>query len=98
MHSSEQNPLPLVDLEVGQSGELVRDSDDRVPERLRELGFVPGTKITLVRRGALGDPIELELRGFRMCLRRRDLGGMSVVRLEASQSEAQAVDGKGAAS
>jgi Fe2+ transport system protein FeoA len=98
MHSSEQNPLPLVDLEVGQSGELVRDSDDRVPERLRELGFVPGTKITLVRRGALGDPIELELRGFRMCLRRRDLGGMSVVRLAASQSEAQAVDGKGAAS
>ena len=83
MHSLEQNSLPLVDLEVGQSGELVRDSEEDVPERLRELGFVPGTKVTLVRRGALGDPIELELRGFRMCLRRRDLDGMSVMRVES---------------
>ncbi|MCH7866554.1 MAG: ferrous iron transport protein A [Myxococcales bacterium] len=82
MHSSEQNSLPLVDLEVGQSGELVRDSEEGVPKRLRELGFVPGTRVTLVRRGALGDPIELELRGFRMCLRRRDLSGMSVMRIE----------------
>lgn len=82
MHSSEQNSLPLVDLEVGQSGELVRGSEEGVPKRLRELGFVPGTRVTLVRRGALGDPIELELRGFRMCLRRRDLSGMSVMRIE----------------
>lgn len=88
--------MPLVDLEVGQSGELLRDSEDRVPKRLRELGFVPGTKITLVRRGVLGDPIELELRGFRMCLRRRDLGGMSVVRLEASQTDEQTDEIKGA--
>jgi Fe2+ transport system protein FeoA len=89
MNSAEQNSLPLVDLEVGQCGELAKDSDAEVPKRLRELGFVPGTKVTLVRRGAMGDPIELELRGFRMCLRRRDLGGMSVVKVECADAEAR---------
>ena len=85
MHSAEQNSLPLVDLEVGQSGELAENAIEGVPRRLRELGFVPGTKVTLVRRGAMGDPIELELRGFRMCLRRRDLGGMQVVVLDMAE-------------
>jgi Fe2+ transport system protein FeoA len=31
---------------------------------------VPGTEVQLVRRAPLGDPIEIELRGYRVCLRR----------------------------
>lgn len=79
MYSPQRSPIPLTDLEVGQSGELAKTPKGDAPKRLRELGFVPGTTITLVRRGALGDPIEVELRGYRMCLRRRDLAGMRVV-------------------
>ncbi|MFQ5698294.1 MAG: ferrous iron transport protein A [Myxococcota bacterium] len=42
------------------------------PRRLRDLGFVPGTPIRVVRRAPLGDPLELELRGYRLCVRRAD--------------------------
>ena len=44
-----------------------------VPLRLRELGFVPGTPVSVVRNAPLRDPVEVELRGYRICLRRSEL-------------------------
>jgi Fe2+ transport system protein FeoA len=79
MPSPEMSAILLTDLEVGHSGELAKESDHETPQRLRELGFVAGTTVTMVRIGALGDPIEVELRGYRMCQRRRDLEGVHVV-------------------
>lgn len=70
--------IPLVDLSVGQSGVLSSARDGEVPVRLLELGFIEGTPIKVIRSGVLGDPIELELRGYRICLRRRDLAGVRV--------------------
>ena len=78
MHSTETSPIRLTDMEVGQSGDLTQAIDDTTPARLQELGFVEGTTVTLVRTGPLGDPVELELRGYRICLRRSDLVGLEV--------------------
>jgi Fe2+ transport system protein FeoA len=44
--------------------------------RLADLGLVPGTVVTLVRRAPLGDPLEVELRGFRLCVRSADVAGI----------------------
>ena len=52
---------------------------ERVPTRLRELGFVPGTPLEVVRRAPLGDPVEVELRGYRICLRRAELETLCAV-------------------
>ncbi len=70
--------IPLTDLPTGASGRLDRCPDSDSSLRLRELGFVTGTSVTLVRRGPLGDPVEIELRGYRICLRNRDLAGVQV--------------------
>lgn len=40
--------------------------------RLRELGLVPGTRIRVVRRAPLGDPIEVAVRGSRIAMRRSE--------------------------
>ncbi|BET68818.1 FeoA family protein [Opitutales bacterium ASA1] len=40
--------------------------------RLREMGLLPGTKIKLVRRAPLGDPIEIEVRGYHLTLRKEE--------------------------
>ena len=40
--------------------------------RLRELGLVPGTRVKLVRRAPLGEPIEIALRGSRIAMRAKD--------------------------
>ncbi len=37
--------------------------------RLADLGFVPGTRVEVIRRAPLGDPLELCLRGTHFCLR-----------------------------
>jgi ferrous iron transport protein A len=43
-----------------------------------DLGFVAGTPLEVVRAAPLGDPVEIELRGYRVCLRRQELLGVCV--------------------
>jgi Fe2+ transport system protein FeoA len=36
------------------------------------MGLLPGTRLTLVRTAPLGDPLEIEIRGYRLSLRRTE--------------------------
>ncbi len=38
--------------------------------RMREMGLLPGTRVKLVRTAPLGDPLEIEVRGYHLSLRR----------------------------
>ncbi len=40
--------------------------------RLREMGLLPGTSLTLVRTAPLGDPIEIKVRGYNLTLRKSE--------------------------
>lgn len=40
--------------------------------RLREMGLLPGTTVTLVRVAPLGDPIEIKIRGYHLSLRKAE--------------------------
>jgi len=40
--------------------------------RLMELGLLPGTTVEVTRVAPLGDPLELQVRGCRLSIRRRD--------------------------
>jgi ferrous iron transport protein A len=72
-------PRPLTDLAPGETGRLAAPQHGcAVPRRLLDLGFVPGTPLRMVRHAPLGDPVEIELRGYRVCLRREQLGGLEV--------------------
>jgi ferrous iron transport protein A len=53
--------------------------NEALADRLRALGFVPGTKIQILRRAPLGDPTEYALRGTRISLRRAEAGRVAVV-------------------
>src|SRR5262249_32596425 len=69
--------VPLSRLVPGQSGRIcVPAPGETIPRRLQDLGFVPGTLLSLRRRSPLGDPVELELRGYRICLRTEQLGAV----------------------
>jgi Fe2+ transport system protein FeoA len=62
-----------VDLEVGQSGRVVRIvAMDEVGRRLLEMGVTPGIEIRRLGAAPLGDPIEFELRGYRLSLRKNE--------------------------
>ena len=40
--------------------------------RLREMGLIAGTRVTLVRTAPLGDPLEIKVRGYHLTLRKSD--------------------------
>jgi ferrous iron transport protein A len=61
------------DLTVGETARVVRISDDdEVSRRLLEMGVTPGVEIRRLGAAPLGDPLEFELRGYRLSLRRKE--------------------------
>jgi len=64
--------VSLDDISVG-STVRVRDvaGGDAVAIRLLEMGVTPGVEIRLVGKAPFGDPLELELRGYRLSIRRQ---------------------------
>lgn len=48
--------------------------------RLMEMGIIPGVSIRLVKEAPLGDPIEIETRGYHLAIRRSDAELIEVVR------------------
>jgi Fe2+ transport system protein FeoA len=73
--------LSLADLPPGTPARVEAvESDGAIGRRLLDLGFVPGTWVSLVRRAPLGDPAEYELRGTRLCLRRSEAARVRVRR------------------
>lgn len=51
--------------------------------RLREMGMLPGTKLTLVRVAPLGDPIEIKVRGYNLTLRKSEADHVMVEEVSA---------------
>jgi len=49
--------------------------------RLREMGVLPGTSVTLVRTAPLGDPIEIKVRGYNLSLRKSEAAHILVERV-----------------
>jgi len=46
--------------------------------RLMEMGLTPGTEFTVTKVAPFGDPIEIDVRGTRICLRRKETQEISV--------------------
>ena len=65
--------MKLSELAVGASA-VVREFPKSGPAflRLREMGLLAGTTITLVRTAPMGDPIEIKLRGYHLTLRKSE--------------------------
>ena len=84
MKTNFKEAVPLAQLPEGQRARICAPARGRdIPSRLKDLGFVPGTWIEVRRRAPLGDPVEIEVRGYRLCLRTDQL---DVLRVEVEAS------------
>jgi DtxR family Mn-dependent transcriptional regulator len=78
---------PLAELHPGQSGVVVRvGGAPRLRGRLLEMGLVPGEEVIVRQAAPLGDPIELEVKGYRLSLRRAEAQEI-IVEMEVSDVE-----------
>lgn len=69
----------LKDLKPGDRCVMVRArSVGGAGRRLFDMGVVPGAEIRIIRVAPLGDPIEINVRGFNLTLRREEAMGVIV--------------------
>jgi len=47
-----------------------------------EMGLTPGVEFKVVKVAPLGDPIEIDLRGYKLCLRRREARAFELERID----------------
>jgi len=70
----------LEEVQPGQSGVICKVGSERgaVKRRLIDMGLTPGTLVTVRKIAPFGDPIEVNLRGYELSLRREDAGRILV--------------------
>lgn len=69
----------LADARVGQCGRVLQvDGMDDVAIRLLEMGLTPGVEFELLGIAPLGDPIEIEIRGYRLSLRKSEAARVTI--------------------
>ncbi len=65
--------IKLSELAIGASANVVEfPKQGAAFLRLREMGLIAGTQVTLVRTAPLGDPLELKVRGYHLTIRKSD--------------------------
>jgi ferrous iron transport protein A len=54
--------------------------DDAIALRLLEMGLTPGVNVRVVGTAPLGGPMELELRGYRLSIRRHEAARVAIAK------------------
>ncbi|NJL46554.1 MAG: ferrous iron transport protein A [Leptolyngbyaceae cyanobacterium SM2_5_2] len=72
--------LHLGSLAVGESGHILgyEKGPNAYREKLLAMGLTPGTPFTVTRQAPMGDPIEIEVRGFKLSLRKSEAAVLRV--------------------
>jgi len=71
--------MTLNELELNRSGAILAVSGrGAVAQRLLAMGFLPGTPVRVVQVAPFGDPITVELDGWRVSLRLAEAATLSV--------------------
>ena len=65
--------MTLDELKTGASAVITAVGGEG-PLRLRflDMGLIPGTKVTLQKIAPMGDPIQIQVRGYELTIRRED--------------------------
>lgn len=54
--------------------------------KLLAMGITPGAKVTVIRVAPLGDPIEIKVRDFFLCLRKTEAQAIEVIDIESQDA------------
>lgn len=70
----------LADLKVGQRAKVLKlnEKDKAIRRHLLDMGVTKGVKITIKKIAPMGDPIDISLRDYDLCIRKEDLKKIEV--------------------
>ena len=74
--------MKLKEMKINDAGTVTgyTTGDRTYRQQLLRMGLIKGTEFTVVRKAPLGDPIELELKGFRLTLRKAEADALEVTK------------------
>jgi ferrous iron transport protein A len=71
--------MPMRQLGVDQEGRIrAVTAGGELGRRIRDMGLVPGTRIKVIGRAPLTDPVEVRMKGFTLSLRNSEADSISV--------------------
>ena len=70
----------LSQVEVGQRVKVLKLNEENkaIRRHLLDMGITRGVKITIKKVAPMGDPVDIELRDYELCLRKEDLEKIEV--------------------
>ncbi len=76
----QSRPMTLDDLKPGQKGTISSISGEGpLVQRLMALGLLEGSEIEMLRKALGGDPVEVEIMGYALSLRRDEARRIEIV-------------------
>ena len=71
----------LSNMKKGQSGVIQEMNIDNLKRKIHllEMGLTVGTKIKVKKIAPTGDPISIELRGYELCISKKDASKIRVI-------------------
>ncbi len=65
--------MTIDDLKIGQAGTIAQvGGEGALRLRFLDMGLIPGTRVTLQKVAPMGDPIQIQVRGYELTIRRED--------------------------
>lgn len=70
----------LSNLKIGQRAKVIGIKLDKpeVRRHLLDMGITKGTEILIKKIAPMGDPIDIELRGYELCIRKEEMKNIDV--------------------
>ena len=80
--------MNLSELKVGQESKVLRlaVTNKEIRRHLLDMGLTRGVKVKIKKIAPMGDPIDIELRGYELCISKSDLKKVKVEKYEDSSS------------
>ena len=70
----------LSDLKIGQRAKVLGIHMDKpdVRRHLLDMGITKGTEILIKKVAPMGDPVDIELRGYELCIRKEEMKNIDI--------------------
>jgi Fe2+ transport system protein FeoA len=74
-----QAAMNFTNVRKGMRARVVNINSSSIESRrLQEMGLTEGTEFTVEKVAPFGDPVEIKLRGYRLCLRKQETAHIEI--------------------
>ena len=78
--------MTLAELKKGESRTVLSvRGEDMVTRRLMEMGVIPGVAVRMVKSAPFGDPLEINVRGYSLALRRNEAQSVELEQVASNE-------------